>query len=59
MQLKKLPLGARHWHSACTLSSVPFSSNKVEVPGKLKLIAALPGFLIAISGAISAQNPDD
>jgi hypothetical protein len=31
----------------------------VEVPGKLKLIAALPGFLIAISGAVSAQNPDD
>jgi hypothetical protein len=25
MQLKKLPLGARHWHSACFLSGGPFS----------------------------------
>src|ERR1035441_1417553 len=25
MQLRKLQLGARHWHSACTLSGRPFS----------------------------------
>jgi hypothetical protein len=36
-----------------------FFPSKVEVPRKLKLKAALPGFLIAISGAVSAQNPDD
>ena len=31
----------------------------MEVPRKLKLIAAFPGFLIGISRAVSAQNPDD
>jgi hypothetical protein len=33
-----------------------FFPSKVEVPGKFKVIAALLGFLIAISGAASAQN---
>jgi hypothetical protein len=56
MQLKKLPLGARHWHSACFLSGGPFSRAKLEVPRKFKSVAALLGFLIAISGAVSAQN---
>jgi hypothetical protein len=33
-----------------------FFPSKVEVPRKFKLLAALLGFLIAITGAVSAQN---
>jgi hypothetical protein len=33
-----------------------FFPSKVEIPRKFKLTAALPGFLIAISVAVSAQN---
>ena len=56
MQLKKLPRGARYWHSACSLSGGPFFPSKVAVPRRFKLLAALLGFLIAITGAVSAQN---
>jgi hypothetical protein len=56
MQLKKLPLGARHWHSACSPSGEPFSRARWGYLGNSSLIAALLGFLIAISGAVSAQN---
>src|ERR1019366_2497503 len=43
MQLKKLPLVARHWHSACILSGRPSSRARM----KFNLIA------------VSAQNPAD
>ena len=56
MQLKKLPRGARHWHSDCSVSSGPFSRARWRYLGKFKLLAALLGFLIAITGAVSAQN---
>jgi hypothetical protein len=59
MQLKELPLVALHWHAACILSGGLCFPSKVEVPMKFKLIAALLGLMIAIPGAVSAQNPDD
>jgi hypothetical protein len=49
----------RHWHSACIVSDRALSRARVEVRMKFKLIAAILGLMIAVPGAVVAQNSDD
>src|SRR5208282_5570064 len=55
---ESLPM-VRRWHSACTAKGVVCVWSSVEVCVKFKLIAAILGLMIAIPGAVVAQNSDD